>query len=360
MTTLQTADGRLLRAQRPAGAGFTGSLLPGSFPPMWSDGETETGSDVLRSYEAIYRSQPILAGAVDKIARRAATLPFAPYRQLANGSRTALPREDSLATLLRRPRPRMSSVHLLAHVFQSLLMHGNALVAKLRGPDREVPPLMLWPLDWARVGAYGEPGGDIEWWSTFQFGEERFISAADTLHFAWPAPTAAGRREPAGEARGHDPARGRDAAVSDRELPQRQPAEPRGQPGAGAAEQGAARRRPREHRQPAQGRRPAGKTILLGAGAKVQPLSLSPIEAALIEQRKLNREEVAIVYDLGGPSLSTSPTTVSGTSRSATGRSTGTCSRRGRSLSCRRSSRSLSTRSRRGWTASSASTSRTS
>jgi phage portal protein BeeE len=42
----------------------------------------------------------------------------------------------------------------------------------------------------------------------------------------------------------------------------------------------------------------------LGAGAKVQPLSLSPIEAALIEQRKLNREEVAIVYDLGGPSLS--------------------------------------------------------
>jgi HK97 family phage portal protein len=45
----------------------------------------------------------------------------------------------------------------------------------------------------------------------------------------------------------------------------------------------------------------SGKTILLGAGAKVQTLSMSPVEAALIEQRKLDREEVGMVYDLAGP-----------------------------------------------------------
>jgi hypothetical protein len=89
VTTLQTADGRLLRSsasRRPPGSPVA---LARVVPPMWSEWRNRDTQPVLRSYEAIYRSQPILAGAVDKIARRAATLPFAPYRQLANGSRTA-------------------------------------------------------------------------------------------------------------------------------------------------------------------------------------------------------------------------------------------------------------------------------
>src|SRR4051812_39813134 len=187
MATLQTADGRLLRASRPAGAGF-GSLFPGSFPPMWSNGEREGDDANLKSFEAIYRSQPVLAGVVDKLSRRAATLPFAAFTQDGD-HREPVAREDSLATLLRRPRPRTSTVHLLTHVFQSLYIHGNAVVAKLRTADREAPPVMLWPLNWSQLNAYGELGGDIEWWSTSQFdGVERFIAAEDTLHFAWPGP----------------------------------------------------------------------------------------------------------------------------------------------------------------------------
>jgi hypothetical protein len=64
VTTLQTADGRLLRSRRPSGAGFaTGGFFPSSFPPMWSSGEREGSDDaVLKSFEAIYRSQPVLAG----------------------------------------------------------------------------------------------------------------------------------------------------------------------------------------------------------------------------------------------------------------------------------------------------------
>lgn len=312
MATLQTADGRLLKA-RPSGTQLaSGSGLPGAFPLMWSSGEREPngltdGLDgPLVSYERLYRSQPVLAGAVDKIARRAASLPFAPFRALENGSRVPLPREDSLATLLRRPRPRMSTVHLLAHVFQSLLIHGNALVAVLRGPDRDAPPIMLWPLDWARVGAYGEPGGDIEWWSTFQFGDdERFIAAADTLHFAWPGPDggqvgvspleklgvtirledATQRFQTANFRNGNRPS----LAIS---LEQARPSKELLATVRGSIDN--------LHK----GVDRAGKTILLGAGAKVQQLSMSPVEAALIEQRKLNREEVAIVFDLGGPSLS--------------------------------------------------------
>jgi HK97 family phage portal protein len=304
MTTLQTADGRLLRSQRPSGMPLSGQR--GVFPSMWTSGDTDnTGSGTLASYEQIYRSQPILAGAIDKIARRAATLPFGPYVQLDNGSRTAVAREDGLATLLRRPRPGTSTVHLLAHVFQSLLTHGNALVAKLRS-DPEGLPTMLWPLDWAGTGAYGEVGGDIEWWSTTQFGgEERYINVADTIHFAWPGPDggqigvspleklgvsirledATQRYQIANFRNGNRPS----LAIS---LEQPKPSK----------ELLAVMRESIDSLH--KGVDKAGKTILLGAGATVQPLSLSPVEAALIEQRKLNREEVAIVYDLGGPSLS--------------------------------------------------------
>jgi HK97 family phage portal protein len=47
----------------------------------------------------------------------------------------------------------------------------------------------------------------------------------------------------------------------------------------------------------------AGKTIMLSGGAEIRPLSMSPVEASLIEQRRLDREEVAIVLGLSGPNV---------------------------------------------------------
>src|SRR3954451_3026741 len=44
-----------------------------------------------------------------------------------------------------------------------------------------------------------------------------------------------------------------------------------------------------------------GKTLFMGANVKIQPLSMSPVEAALIDQRRLNLEEIGRVYDLAGP-----------------------------------------------------------
>lgn len=312
MATLQTADGRLLKSSRPAGPGFgSGSLLPGSFPPMWSSGErepnglTDSLDGNLVSYEQIYRSQPVLAGVIDKIARRAATLPFGAYTEDPKGFRESVDRTDSLATLIRRPRPRTSTVHLLTHVFQSLYIHGNALVAKLRGPDRDAPPVMLWPINWATVNAYGEQGGDIEWWSFPLAGEERFIAAADTIHFAWPGPD--------GGMVGVSPLEKLGITVQLEDASQRfQRANFRNgnRPSlAISLEQPNPKKELLDLTRASienlhKGVDRAGKTILLGAGAKVQTLSMSPVEAALIDQRRLNREEVAIVFDLAGPSLS--------------------------------------------------------
>jgi HK97 family phage portal protein len=303
VATLQTHDGRLLRSRRPAGTGMDSMDGRGAFRPMWSDGSSDRESDaVLRSYEAIYGSQPVLAGVVDKLTRRVATLPLVAYQGRPGG-----PREpttgDSLDTLLHRPMPGKGTVHLVAHIQQSLLIHGNALVAKLRGADREAPPVMLWPLDWSRTSAYGQEGGTVEWWSTAQFGGmERYVAAADVIHFAWPAPSggeigvspmeklgvtvrledAIQRHQAAMFRNGIRPS----AAVS---VDDPNPTDEKLKRAAAVVKAAHA------------GVDKGGSWVFIGANTKISPLSMSPVEVALIDQRRLDREEVGIVYDMPGP-----------------------------------------------------------
>jgi HK97 family phage portal protein len=225
---------------------------------------------------------------------------------LTNGSRTAVAREDGLATLLRRPRPGTSTVHLLAHVFQSLLTHGNALVAKLRGPDPEAPADHALA---ARLGRHGRVRRGGRGHRVVVDDAVRRRGALHQrrrhLHFAWPGPDggqigvspleklgvtirledATQRFQIANFRNGNRPS----LAIS---LEQPKPSK----------ELLAVMRESIDNLH--KGVDKAGKTILLGAGRKCSRCRLSPVEAALIEQRKLNREEVAIVFDLGGPSLS--------------------------------------------------------
>ena len=303
MATLQTADGRLLRSSRPAGAGLGQGFLPSTFPPMWSDGERwgPDGETYLKSFEAIYRSQPVLASVVDKLTRRIATLPLYAYRK--QGDARDQTEGDSLDTLLSKPMPRLSTVHLIAHIAQSLLIHGNAVVAKVRGRDRDAPPEMLWPLDWAQLSAYGEPGGTIEWWATYQFGhEERFVAAADTVHFAWPAPDG-------GEV-GVSPIEKLGVTVRIEDAAQREQTSTFRNGIRPSAAVSVDMQNPKKeqldlikgyvdiaHR----GMDNTGSWLFTGANTKITPLSWNPVEAALIDQRKLNREEIGMVYDMAGP-----------------------------------------------------------
>lgn len=302
MSTLQTEDGRVLRSRRPQGSAMGG--FPGMFAPMWSDGSSDNVDPdaVLKSFEAIYRSQPVLAGVIDKLARRMATLPLIGYRGKPDKARKAV-YGDSLDTLLRTPMPRQSTVHLLTYIFQSLLIHGNAVVAKLRPTDPDAPPTMLWPLDWAQTSAYGELGGTVEWWSTAQFGgRERFLRVEDTVHFAWPAPSgseigvspleklgvtirledAALRHQTSLFRNGIRPT----AAVSiDDPNPKREKLE-----------------LAREQVKMAHaGVDKGGSWIFMGANTKIEKLAFSPVEVALIDQRKLSREEIGMVFDMAGP-----------------------------------------------------------
>lgn len=276
--------------------------FPGMFPPLWSNGERAGGlTDVLASYASIYATQPVVATAVDKLARRIATLPLDAYTKAAD-DRRQIDQTGSLATLLRAPMPRWSKVSLLHFVAQSLLVNGNALLAKVRSNDPDAPPGMLWPLYWSQVSAYAPQGGRIEWWSTTQFeGVERFLSVSDTLHFAWESPE--------GEI-GVSPLQKlgvtlkiEDAAQRHQTAAFKNGARPGGvftmPPGAAPTKE--QMDLTRATIQQLYSGDNAFKTGIVAPGAKWEAMSMSPVEVELIEQRKLNREEIGMVYDLAGP-----------------------------------------------------------
>ncbi len=286
---------------RPANAGY--NVNGGWSRPMWSDGSSDNDAPDGRmvSYAGIYASQPMVATAVNKLSRRISTLPFDGYRRQADGGRE-LVRGDSLDSLIRRPRPRWSTVHLLHFIQQSMMVYGNALLAIVRGADPDAPPVGLWPLDWAYISAWAPTGGTIEWWSTTQFdGAERYIAVADTLHFAWESTS--------GEI-GISPLqplaatiRLEDAAQRHQTASFRNGARPGGvftlPPGANPSKE--QMELTRSTIQALYSGDNAFKTGVLAAGAKWEAMSMTPVDVQLIEQRKLNREEVGMVYDLAGP-----------------------------------------------------------
>jgi HK97 family phage portal protein len=312
MADILGPNGLPLRATRPRaadntnGGWFIQSITGNQDADRWTaatDDPNHWTNGVLASFDRIYRTQPAVYSVVNKLARRVSTLPVEGYRVEDRDHRQPLEPTDALATLLRRPWTRRSTVDLLTRIMQDLLIHGNALVVKVRSGGQETPPDMLWPLTWPKLSAYASDGNPIVGWSTTQFGgQERWINPEDVVHFAWEPPDDTGigisplealgttvrledatqRYQTAQFRNGNRPS----LAVSlDVDNPRRELLD-------------YARERVEAMHKGADN---AGRTFFTGANTRLTPLSLTPVEAALIDQRKLNREEVGMVYDLAGP-----------------------------------------------------------
>lgn len=303
MTALLAADGRLLRRSAPRGIpsslyGFGGGLL---FDGVWTDASEDTEADaVLVSFSEIYNTQPVVAAAVNKLTRQGATLPLKVYRRKESGERERVT-DHPLADLLSRPVARRGPVHLKQWVFMPLLTHGNSILAKYRA-DPDGPPTALLPVDWRCVEAYAPTGGPVEWWATTQTGERRWISVEDTLHFAWESPD--------GEV-GTSPLRQLGTTVQIEDAAQRYEkamfrngARPTGviQGPEGVVLDPDIRAEMRADLEKLYaGIDNAGRPALLPGGFSWEAIAHTAHEAELIAQRKLDREEIAMVYDLPGP-----------------------------------------------------------
>jgi HK97 family phage portal protein len=304
VTSLRTSGGRLLRVTGPRNGiasslyGFGGGL---DFDGIWTDRSEAEGTERrLISYSEIYDTQPVVAAAVNRLAQQGATLPLKVYERQENGERDRVVGHP-LDELLSKPVARRGSVHLKQWALLPMLIHGNALLAKYR-KDPDGPPTALLPVSWSKVEAYAPEGGPVEWWATTQTGERRWIDVADTIHFAWESPQ--------GEI-GTSPLRqlGTTIQVEDAAQRYQQAMFKNGARPTGAIklaegtpldpETRAEMRRDIERLHAGIGN--AGRPVLLPGGASWEAMAHSAHEAELIEQRKLNREEIAMVYNLPGP-----------------------------------------------------------
>jgi HK97 family phage portal protein len=299
MAVLVGLDGRRLTRSLPARASM-GSPLTGPFPPLWSDGDPWDshgyhGTSRLVSFESVYRSQPAVASCVDFLVQQISVLPIRVFKVNGADNRTPVTdRSNPLLSLLRRPAPRRGELHLKQWLALPALTHGNALLAKYREVS-DGPPTSLLPVKWQFASAYAEQGGPVEWWSTSQTGEDRFFPIEESVHLSWEAPS--------GEI-GVSPLEQLGTTVQLEDASQRySTASFRNAVRPSLAfvlppEQGTENIRQIEEslQKTKGGVDQAFLSLVIGGGADVKTLSHSAVEAELVEQRRLNFEEVCRVY----------------------------------------------------------------
>lgn len=302
MAVLVGLDGRRLARSLPPRTALGGSPLNGLLPPLWSDGDTWDSqgdhgfsSRRLVSYENIYRQQPTVASCVNFLTRQASVLPLRVMKVNGPDNRTPVTdKNDPLRKLLSTPAPRRTELHLKQWLMMPALTHGNGLIAKFREVS-DGPPVALLPVKWQYTSAYAEQGGPVEFWSTNQTGEERVFPVEDSLHLAWESPFGEVGTSPLEQlsttVRLEDAAQRYSTSSFDHGV---RPSMLITLPSEASPESATQVREAVQGTQGGVDR--AFMTMVIGGGATAQPLSHTAVEAELVEQRRLNFEEVCRVY----------------------------------------------------------------
>jgi HK97 family phage portal protein len=306
MPTLVTTTGELIKpGAGPYQVTAEGrvSLSTNSVPlAVYGAGRTSLLGGMTVSYADLYRTQPWIYVTVNKLARAIARLPLKVYEADGDGARRRV-REGPLHDLLENPAPRCGPVQLKQWLAMPVLLHGNAVLGLYRPDGPGGPPARCWPLDWRFLEAWqGQQAGPIDAWATTEFGERVWIDVEDTLHISWEAPN--GRL-------GVSPLQALGVTVGLEDAAQRY----QGASFTNAARPSGAVVLPKDAHLDADERAElrtdiramhegidnAFRVALLTGGADWKAMSFSAAEAELIDQRKLNREEAAAVYDIPPP-----------------------------------------------------------
>jgi HK97 family phage portal protein len=257
------------------------------------------------SYADLYRTHLWIAVVINKLSRQIARLPLKTYKRTGNGDPERL-RKGRLPSLLAHPFPRGGPTHLKQAIAMPALVNGNSTLRLVRDAPG-MPPTRLDPLGWGSMKIIGEPTAPVELWETSQPGQPRIIDPADVLHFAWR-----GIDGPVGIS----PLRQLAVTIAIEDAAQRyqksmlgNSARPETSIELSDAFLGWEPEERREHMDMAReditflygGPDNAGRPWLLPAGMKLNALSHTAVEAELVSQRKLNREEVAACYDVPPP-----------------------------------------------------------
>ena len=166
-----------------------GDLRYSSQPfPLWDGAPWWNGRPV--SYANIYATQPWVAIAVNRLLWWAMRVPLKVYRRLDDENRQRLrPGEHPLATAIGTPWERGTMYELITALLGPLLVHGNSLLDVDEGNSR----LGFTPLDWRTVSPITvddeDPNADIVGWKIYDSkGRARERSADTVMHLKWWSP----------------------------------------------------------------------------------------------------------------------------------------------------------------------------
>ncbi len=257
------------------------------------------------SYQDIYEQQVWVYTTVNKIARQVSRLPLKTYRHTGKGERERVrPEDHALARLLASPMPRRSPLWFKQKTAMPALVQGNATFLKVlaQGAGSEVDQLI--PLDWRWMNPILTEDGRLLAWEIELEDPSipRFLSPDSVLHFAWDSGAgdigASPLKALARTIRIEDSGQRYQASSFENgvrhsavySLPE------------GVDMDEADKEELRKAIQSQQGGvdKSFGLALATGGGT-ITPLSHTAVEAELIEQRKLNREEVAAAYDIPPP-----------------------------------------------------------
>jgi HK97 family phage portal protein len=248
------------------------------------------------TYAELYRSQPWIYIAVNKIARSIAQLPLKCYSiDFETGNRQRLREPDPLVMVTRQPSRFMGRQAFVLEVCSSLAIYGNALVLKDRS-RKGGPPTELWPVDWSKVRIVAGDRQPIEAYEYHGANGIRTWLPEDVIHFKWFGTD--GLRgisplEPLARTLALEDAAQRYATASFRNA---------ARPNVAFVTEGELEDDTlidlRQQLQNNTGPDGSFQALLLQGGVKLEQFSHTAQEAEVIAHRKLNREEVAAAYQV--------------------------------------------------------------
>lgn len=282
-------------------SGRTSRLAKPSFP--WNATQQPGGLPSGYSCRQLAVEQPWVSVAVNGMARQMSRLPLKVYRRTTDGSRDR-DRDGEAARRLARPGLRRSAAELKYSVACGLLIDGNHVEEKVTLAD-STPGLRT--LDWRFLVPYVLEGEVIGWeYRHPDLATPRAIDVDDVIHYRWSGYRDGGplgvsplehlgitmRTEQSaqrwGESNFRNGARPGVAIVMNKDVK------------ASQADREALRD---EFETRYVGEDNAGRPMVLGGGVEdVKSLGQqTPVEAGLIDVRKLNRVEVLAVYNWPPP-----------------------------------------------------------
>lgn len=251
-----------------------------------------------QSYYSIYKQSLWVNICVNKLGRGIGRLPLSAYSSPGNPDEREHLRDGFLADLMRHPSDRHTPFQLKNSIVSNVAVYGNQITVKSR-PSVGAPPNQLIPSSFAYWTAEGEDPARPDWWVfNGRNGKRIPFRPEEVIHFTFGG-VDPGRIAPSPL----EPLR-RTLAVEDAAQRTQIASYEHGMRPVGAMSVNKPLRPDVAQRMRDQltanygGVDNAFKVLLMEAGAEWLPMSVSLVDAEIINARKLTREEVAAVYDI--------------------------------------------------------------